>query len=99
MGFALGIIEGTERLSLLCPCCRRPTAVVTAWIRCGHCDKLFTKLMQSQQELLIYSVDLRSGLCKEQPQKARAAKVTAKGGDESEAGDSNAKKNDFGEES
>lgn len=43
-GFALGMIKGTEQLCLLCPQCRIPTAVVSAWMRCSHCGKTLTQL-------------------------------------------------------
>lgn len=56
-GFTLGLIEGTERL---CPGCRRPTAVVSAWIKCGDCNEQLTSLTPSEQEPLTYSVDLQS---------------------------------------
>lgn len=57
-GLDLGLIKGTERLCLLCPGCRRLTALVSAWIQCGHCEELLTKLTQSEKELLTYSLDL-----------------------------------------
>lgn len=61
-GFALGVIDGTERLYLLCPEFQIPTAVVTAWARCGHCDEPLTQLGPIQQEPQYYTVDLLSRL-------------------------------------
>lgn len=49
-GFTLMQIEETERLCLLCPGCRRPTDVVSAWIQCGHCNEPLIKLTPSEQE-------------------------------------------------
>lgn len=101
--FSLGMIEGMVRLCLLCPGCRRPTTVISAWICCGHCDELLPMLTASEQEPLNYSVDLRSGLCTEQPWRSlkfgAGLGATAKGRVESEAGDSPAKTSDIGKES
>lgn len=37
-GFALGMITGMEKLCLLCPGYRKPTAEVGAWMKCGYCE-------------------------------------------------------------
>lgn len=68
-GFALGMIKGTERLCLLCCAFRIPTAVVSAWIQCRHCDESLTRLTSSEQEPLNYNMDLWLGLCR-RPERA-----------------------------
>lgn len=45
--------------------------MISAWIRCGHCNEPLTRLTLSDQEPLTYSVDLQSGLCTGQPKTSR----------------------------
>lgn len=49
-GFTLGMIEGIEQLCLLCPEWQISTAVVSAWIRCGHSGEPVTRLASGQQD-------------------------------------------------
>lgn len=64
-GLALGVIDGVERLCMLCPGCRRPTVEVTAcWAQCGHCGIQLTRLGPVQQEVKYYSANIATGLCR-----------------------------------
>lgn len=101
-GFALGMVEGTERLCLLCPECWISIAVVSAWIWCGHCGEPLTWLASRKQEPLYYNLDLHSGLCRVQPRKfqktGEGLESPLKGVTESEPGDFPAKICDVREE-
>lgn len=73
--------------------------VVSAWVLCGHCDELLTRLVPSQQN---YCMDLQSELCKLQLGKSRKPREglgsPEQGGVKSEPGNSPAKIGDIGEE-
>lgn len=87
--FALGMIDGMDRLCLMCPECQIPTAVLRAWIWCSHCGERLTQLAFSQQDPRYYQVDLHSGLQQRISRKPRAVlESSQKGGVESEPGDS-----------
>ncbi|PIO30457.1 hypothetical protein AB205_0199140 [Aquarana catesbeiana] len=62
-GLALGVIDGVEKLCMLCPGCQRPTVGVIAWAQCGHCGIQLTRLGPVQQEVKYYFVKEKTGLC------------------------------------
>lgn len=66
--FGLGMIDGIERLWLICEQCQKPMAVVRAWPHCRHCNKPLLELAPSNLPLITYRVDLSSEFHTEEPE-------------------------------
>lgn len=73
-GLALGMVEGMERICMLCPGCQKPTMGVCAWARCSHCRSQLTRLGPLQQEVQYYFASSTTGLCLPQVQMTGGAR-------------------------
>lgn len=72
-GLALGVVDGVEKLCLLCPGCRKPTVGVNAWAQCGHCRTQLTRLGPKQEEVRYYFASSTTGLWMPQATNLRRA--------------------------